>query len=142
MLGSLGVITGKDMRGDRHLPFWLEQGIESSLRDTEEDIPVVSFTATSSSQAQRSLGTSHVESPTILTLTEGTSPEGPMTRGGKDAWMNLDKFYADDGSEESDTEDSNEGQDDNIEQDDEDEDDMEGDDESDGEKQREDPRYH
>ena len=95
MLGSLGAITGRDMRGDRHLPFWLEQGIESALRDTEEDIPVVSFTAMSSAQAQRALGPSHVGSPVVLTPTEGTSPAGPGIRGGggKGPWTDLDKFY-------------------------------------------------
>jgi len=113
MIGSLGAITGIDMRGDRHLPFWLEQGIESALRDTEEDIPVVSFTAMSSTLAQRVLGPSHVGSSVVPTPTEGTSPAGPGIRGGggKGPWMDLDKFYQEN-DEESDEEsgDSDEGQ--------------------------------
>lgn len=102
MLGSLGVITRKEMRGDRYLPFWLEKGIESTLRDTEEDIPVVSFTAMSSAQA-RSLGPSHRGSPVVLTPTEGTSPVGPGMRGGegKGPWADLDKFYADEHDDSS-----------------------------------------
>lgn len=102
MLGSLGVITGKDMRSDQNLPFWLEQGIESSLRDTEEDIPVVSFNAMPSVQAQRSLGPSHIGSPVMLTPTEGTPPAGPGVHGGGDKgpWTDLDKFYEDDDSED------------------------------------------
>lgn len=108
MLGSLGVITGKNMRGDRHLPYWLEEGTNSALRDTEEDIPVISFTAMSSAQAQRSLGPSHVGSPVVLTPIEGTSPAGPGIRGGggKGPWTDLDKFYEDEDDEESEDEES------------------------------------
>ena len=101
------------MRGDRHLPFWLEQGINSSLRDTEEDISVVSFTAMSSAQAQRALGLAQAGSPVVLTPTEGTSPAGPGIRGGggKGPWTDLDKFYEDeDESEDEDSEDSDQGQ--------------------------------
>jgi AP-3 complex subunit beta len=131
MLGSLGVITGKNMRGDRHLPYWLEEGTDSALRDTEEDIPVISFTAMSSAQAQRALGPSHVGSPVVLTPTEDTSSAGPGIRGGggKGPWTDLDKFYeeedddksedeesADDSNEEQDTEDESEDQDDEEDQ--------------------------
>jgi len=103
ILGSLGVITGKNMRGDRHLPYWLEEGAESSLRDTEEDIPVISFTAMSSAQAQRSLGPSNIGSPIVLTPTEG-SPAGPGIRGGggKGPWTDLDKFYEEEDEEDDD----------------------------------------
>jgi len=150
MLGSLGAITGRDMRGDRHLPFWLEQGIESALRDTEEDIPVVSFTAMSSAQAQRALGPSHVGSPVVLTPTEGTSPAGPGIRGGggKGPWTDLDKFYEENDESEEESEDSDEGQpgqDEDAGGDDEDEDDGEeedDDEESDeAEEDREDPPH-
>lgn len=105
----MGAITGKDMRGDRILPFWLEQGIESSLRDTEEDIPVVSFTAMSSAQAQR-IGPSHVASPVVLTPTEGSSPATPGMRGGggKGPFADLDKFYADEEDEEEDADEEEE----------------------------------
>lgn len=109
----MGAITGKDMRGDRILPFWLEQGIKSSLRDTEEDIPVVSFTAMSSAQAQR-IGSSHIASPIVLTPTEGTSPatSGMRGGGGKGPFADLDKFYADeedeDGEEDEDTDEEEE----------------------------------
>jgi len=146
MIGSLGVITGRDMRGDRHLPFWLEQGIESSLRDTEEDIPVVSFTALSSAQAQRSLGSSQIASPAVLTPTEGTPPGGGA--GSKGPWTDLDKFYEGDDNEEDDSENSDEDQDDNVEhEDDEDEDgdeeeeDDEDEEEEEEERKGENPRH-
>jgi AP-3 complex subunit beta len=131
-LGSLGVITGKDMRSDQYLPFWLEQGIESSLRDTEEDIPVVSFNAMSSVQAQRSLGVSHVGSPVVLTPTDGTPPPGLGVHGGGDKgpWTDLDKFYEDDDSEEDvseDSDDEQQEQNDDVGDDNEDEDGEDGD---------------
>jgi AP-3 complex subunit beta len=138
------------MRGDHHLPFWLEQGIESSLRDTEEDIPVISFTAMSSVQAQRSLGSLQIASPAVLTPTEGTPPGGGGGGGGiqggsKGPWMDLDKFYESDDSEEDDSENSNEEQDDNVEHEDEEEEDDgdEEEDEEDEEEERkgEDPRH-
>ncbi|KIM84396.1 hypothetical protein PILCRDRAFT_818757 [Piloderma croceum F 1598] len=144
MIGSMGVITGRDMRGDRHLPFWLEQGIASSLRDTEEDIPVVSFTALSSAQAQRSLGSSQITSPAVLTPTEGTPPGG-IRGGSKGPWTDLDKFYEDDDSEEDGSENSDEEQDDNVEHEDEEEDgdgeeDDEDEEEEEEERKGEDPR--
>lgn len=97
-------ITGKDMRGDRILPFWLEQGIESSLRDTEEDTPIVSFTAMPSAPAQRSIGPSQVASSVVLTPAEGTSLGTPGIRdgGGKGPFTDLDKFYADEEDEDGD----------------------------------------
>jgi AP-3 complex subunit beta len=135
MIGSLGVITGRDMRGDRHLPFWLEQGIQSSLRDTEEDIPVVSFTALSSAQAQRS---SQIASPAVLTPTEGTPPGG-IRGGNKGPWTDLDRFYEDDDSEEDSSEHSEEEQDDSVEHEDKEEEDgeEEEDDEDESEEEEE-----
>jgi len=133
------------MRGDRNLPFWLERGIESSFRDTEEDIPVVSFTALSSAQAQRALGSSHVGSPVVHTPTEGTSPVGPGIRGagGKGPWTDLDKFYAEE-SEDSD-EGQQERQDGDAGNDNEEGEDGEEQDEEDesgeDEERREDPRH-
>ena len=106
----MGAITGKDMRGDCILPFWLEQGIESSLRDTEEDTPVVSFAAMSSAPAQHSIEPSHVVSPVVLAPTEGTSFTTPAIRGGgggKGPFTDLDKFYADEEDEATDEEDEN-----------------------------------
>jgi len=143
MIGSLGVITGRDMRGDHHLPFWLEQGIESSLRDSEEDIPVISFTAMSSVQAQRSLGSLQIASPAVLTPTEGTPPGGGIQGGSKGPWMDLDKFYESDDNEEDDSENSNEEQDDNVEQEDEEEEEEGDEEEEDEEEERkgEDPRH-
>ena len=105
----MGAVTGKDMRGDCILPFWLEQGIESSLRDSEEDTPVVSFTTMSSVPAQHSIEPSHVVSPVVLTPTESTSFTTPAIRGdgAKGPFTDLDKFYADEEDEATDEKDEN-----------------------------------
>lgn len=103
MLGSLGVVTGRNVRDGRHLPDWLEEGTNSALRDTEEDIPVLSFTALSSAQAQHLFGSSHVGSPVVLTSIEDTSSlTDPEVRGdgGKGPWTDLDKFYEEDSEDE------------------------------------------
>ena len=41
LVGSLGGATGKWMQMDDLLPDWLEKGVESSLRDSEDDVAVV-----------------------------------------------------------------------------------------------------
>ena len=94
-LGSLGVITGRDMRGDRLLPYWLEQGVQSALRDADEEIPVQSFSALSSAQSQpRSATSKHVpRSSIILTPTDSPAASPGTHGGGKESWQNLDKFY-------------------------------------------------
>ncbi|KAK0245392.1 armadillo-type protein [Armillaria nabsnona] len=55
MLGSSSAVTGKPTLGEPRLPDWLEKGVESTLRDTEEDIaplPAVPI-ALSSAEQQR-----------------------------------------------------------------------------------------
>ncbi|KAJ7104301.1 adaptin N terminal region-domain-containing protein [Mycena belliarum] len=107
-LGSLGMITHRPMHGDSALPDWLERGVESSLRDTEDDLPVpppaTSFSSSAPPQKLRSLA-----SPVVLTSSSGGRPSG----GVKPQWTDLDKFYedededdeeSDDGSEEEDAE--------------------------------------
>jgi AP-3 complex subunit beta len=100
ILGSLGVITGKDMRGDNFLPDWLEGGTEPSLRDTQDDNPppVQAIYL----PAQRSMGSSKFASP--VGLSPSGSPAGSSAMrngsGSKAPWSDLDKFYEVDTSEE------------------------------------------
>ncbi|KAJ7219906.1 adaptin N terminal region-domain-containing protein [Mycena pura] len=95
-LGSLGMITHKPMHGDSLLPDWLERGVESSLRDTEDDMPAppppTNFSSAPLPQKARSLA-----SPVVLTPSGG-SPSG----GSKLQLTDLDKFYEEEDQDESD----------------------------------------
>lgn len=71
LVGSLSRVTGKSMQMDDLLPDWLEKGVESSLRDSEYDVPVVV-----------------PSTPAVVVPTE-TRPNS-RTEG-----MDLDSFYAD-----------------------------------------------
>jgi AP-3 complex subunit beta len=107
MLGSLGVITGKDMRGDNFLPDWLEEGTEPSLRDTHDDNPPPAQAIYL--PAQRSTGSSKFASPVGLSPSGSPAGGSAMRNGGisKAPWSDLDKFYEVDESDEE--EDSEEG---------------------------------
>ncbi|KAI0090180.1 adaptin N terminal region-domain-containing protein [Irpex rosettiformis] len=110
LLGSLGAITGKDMAGDVFLPDWLEQGVESSLRDTEEDAPPVPLSLSSAQTSiPRSIASSNRATPIVLTPT-GSSPAGSYTRPetGKAPWTDLDSFYAEANEEEESEEETDE----------------------------------
>ena len=81
------------------LPDWLEQGIESSLRDSEDDVPSPASHAVTSIQSAvpRSVASSSRNTPIVLTPTV-PSPAGSF--GGrpevsKGPWTDLDQFYAD-----------------------------------------------
>lgn len=75
------------------MPDWLEAGTEKSLRDSEDETPLVSANAlmyrtTLSSEAQAA-------SPAVLTPFDSGSPHeqnGPQNTG----FTDLDKFYAED----------------------------------------------
>ena len=41
LVGSLSRVTGKSMQMDDLLPDWLENGVESSLRDSDDDVQAV-----------------------------------------------------------------------------------------------------
>lgn len=87
MIGTVSVITGKPMRMDDVLPDWLERGVESSLRDSEDDAPPLDIpTALSSGGKQVMKGV--LTPPVVLTPSGGSSPRN----GG--AWRDLDSFYA------------------------------------------------
>lgn len=73
------------------LPEWLEQGTESSLRDTEDDNQPPGPVRITTPRSVASMP--HGPTPVILTPTGGHSP---TTTGGSPApWTDLDKFYAD-----------------------------------------------
>lgn len=73
------------------LPEWLEQGTESSLRDTEDDVQPQGLAQVT---APRSIAsTSHGPSPIVLTPTGRHSPA--VTGSSPAPWTDLDKFYAD-----------------------------------------------
>ena len=90
--GSLAAVTGKWAGSDNYLPDWLEEGTESSLRDTEADIPQVPV-YTSQSSTARSIASSSKASPVVLS----PSPSGSFTKqeATKAAYMDLDKFHED-----------------------------------------------
>ena len=107
-LGSLGAVISRDMRSDNYLPDWLEQGVESTLRDSEEDAPPAP-TYISSAQAGPVSFASSRGSPIVLTPT-GPSPAGSYVRqdSGKSPWTDLDKFYDDADEEEEEEEEEDE----------------------------------
>ncbi|CAL1715981.1 unnamed protein product [Somion occarium] len=95
LLGSLSAVVGRDLTYDSYLPDWLEEGTESSLRDSEYDAPQVPIHAQPLPSAiPRSIASSSKNTPVILTPT-GPSPSGSFVRqNGKSDWTDLDKFYA------------------------------------------------
>ena len=82
-MATSSLVIGRAMALVQNLPEWLEQGTESSLRDTEDDVrpPGLAQVVTPRSIAS----TSHGPTPIVLTPT-GSSPA---------PWTDLDKFYAD-----------------------------------------------
>ena len=71
LVGSLSRVTGKTMQMDDLLPDWLEEGVESSLRDSESDVAAV-------------------------VVPSAVVPEKAETRPGSRAEAtDLDSFYAD-----------------------------------------------
>ncbi|KAF8905058.1 adaptin N terminal region-domain-containing protein [Gymnopilus junonius] len=99
LVGSMGRVTGRYMRADEVLPDWLEKGVESSLRDSEDDLrpaPAVP-TALSSAGPMKSKG--GVASPPIVLTPTGVSRPS-STEGTKGKWRDLDSFYAEEEEEE------------------------------------------
>lgn len=88
-VGSLSAITGKSAFTDSILPDWLEHGVESSLRDSEEDIAP----AAPLSSAVQTINRAGA-SPVILTPISSSGPESSSGTN-KGQWTNLDDFYAD-----------------------------------------------
>lgn len=73
------------------LPEWLEQGTESSLRDTEDDIQPPGFVLATASRSI--VSTSNGPTPIVLTPAGGHSPAA--TGNSPALWTDLDQFYAD-----------------------------------------------
>ena len=90
-MATSSLVIGKAMALALDLPEWLEQGTESSLRDTEDDIRPSGMpqVATPRSIASASRG----PTPIVLTPTRGHSPA--VTGGPQVPWTDLDQFYAD-----------------------------------------------
>ena len=114
-LGTLGVITGKPAL-DGLLPDWLEQGVESVIRDSEDEQPVaVAPTAISSAQVRSSRGAT----PVVLTP---TSSSPAPTGASRAPYTDLDAFYAseeedeDDGEGGGEEEESDEGEEESSEE--------------------------
>ncbi|KAL1728455.1 adaptin N terminal region-domain-containing protein [Schizophyllum commune] len=102
-LGTLGVITGKPAL-DSLLPDWLEQGVESVIRDSEDEQPVaVAPTAISSAQARSSRGAT----PVVLTP---TSSSPAPTGASRAPYTDLDAFYASEDEEEEEGEEEGENE--------------------------------
>lgn len=152
LLGSLARVTGKGIGVgvDSTLPDWLERGVESVLRDAEDEAPKAAApTAISSASSQQSRivgmgnnGSSparHMHqksggaSPAIvLTPTGATTPTGAQ----KGAFMDLDTFYADaEDAEEEESEEEEEEEEGSEEEGE--EDDEEGEEEGDGDEEEE-----
>ncbi len=91
-VGSLSAVTGKPTFTDSILPDWLEHGVESSLRNSEEDI-VPGPAAPSPSSAIQTVKKGG-SPPVILTPSTESRPES-RSGANKGQWTNLDEFYAD-----------------------------------------------
>lgn len=97
------------MQMDNLLPDWLEKGVESSLRDSEDDKPVAPvITAISSSPAGQRTKT--MVSPVVLTPTAGSRPDSRQDSNKGTFAQDLESFYADAASSEE--EESDEGDED------------------------------
>ncbi|KIJ66764.1 hypothetical protein HYDPIDRAFT_174147 [Hydnomerulius pinastri MD-312] len=95
-IGSLSLVTGRDMHSDTFLPEWLEAGIDPALRHNEEDLaaptaPPPQAISSASAAAQRIIGSAGL-APIVLTPTSSSAP----SRDAKESWRDLDKFYASD----------------------------------------------
>ena len=102
--GTLGAVTGKESL-ESHLPDWLEEGTEPSLRDSEEDVPaapVVTQIASQASAVPRSISARNT--PVVLSPSESRTSSFNRQNGAKANWMDLDKFYEDTNEEEEEEE--------------------------------------
>jgi AP-3 complex subunit beta len=115
LLGSLSVVLGKPLQIDSLLPDWLEQGVESSLRNSEDDKaaePVITAIS-SSSVGQR---TKELVSPVVLTPTAGSRPGSRQDSSKGTFAQDLESFYADAvNSEEEESEEDDEDDEDEDE---------------------------
>lgn len=105
-LGSQGRMTGRPMAMDDALPDWLEKGVESSLRDSEDDARVnappvpTAISSAGPTRVQKGIAT-----PPIV-LTPGVST--PSSIAAKGQWTDLESFYAEEEKEEAEDDDAEE----------------------------------
>jgi len=90
-LATSSLIIGRAMTLVQGLPEWLEQGTESSLRDTEDDVQPPGLAQVT--KPRSIAAASHGPTPIVLTPTGGHSPA--VTGSSPAPWTDLDKFYAD-----------------------------------------------
>lgn len=114
-----------------YLPDWLEDGIDSALRNSPDEAPTPEYPQiTSQSSAPRTAGSAR-GTPVVLTPTGPLSPV-PQSDS-KGAFTDLERFYEDTHAEDPETE-SEESEDESSEAEEEDEEEEdEGEDEEDGE---------
>ncbi|KZT73489.1 hypothetical protein DAEQUDRAFT_754362 [Daedalea quercina L-15889] len=110
--GTLGAVTGRESL-ESHLPDWLEEGTEPSLRDSEEDVPAGPVVTQISSQASVAPHPISARStPIVLSPSDSRSNSFSRQNGAKSHWADLDKFYEDtdeiEEEEESESEESEE----------------------------------
>ncbi|KAI5985981.1 adaptin N terminal region-domain-containing protein, partial [Pisolithus albus] len=96
-IGTLSLVIGKDMHSDSFLPEWLEAGIDPALRDNKDTSTPPAPRSISSLPASRPAGTTGT-TPVVLTPTDSTP-----THSAREAWRDLDRFYASD-NEQSESE--------------------------------------
>ncbi|KAF5359621.1 hypothetical protein D9756_003261 [Leucocoprinus leucothites] len=122
LLGSLSVVLGKPTQLDSLLPDWLEKGVESSLRDSEDDKPaaaavVTAISSTSIGQRAKTMA------PVVLTPTSTSRPDSRQDNTKGNFAQDLESFYADAASseEEESEEEGEESEDEDEDEDEEDE---------------------
>ncbi|KAI0730068.1 adaptin N terminal region-domain-containing protein [Fomitopsis betulina] len=109
--GTLSAVTGKESL-ESHLPDWLEEGTEPSLRDSEEDMPTAPVVTQISSQASAvPRPISSRTTPIVLSPSESRTSTSNRQNGAKANWMDLDRFYEDANEEEDEETDSEESED-------------------------------
>ncbi|KAI6024917.1 adaptin N terminal region-domain-containing protein [Pisolithus microcarpus] len=101
LIGTLSLVIGKDMHSDTFLPEWLEAGIDPALRDNKDTSTPPAPRSISSLSASRPAGTTGT-TPVVLTPSDSTP-----THNAREAWRDLDRFYASD-NEQSESESTDE----------------------------------
>jgi AP-3 complex subunit beta len=104
MEGNSPYLHDHDDEDTVDLPEWLEQGIDPSLRDSDDDAPqpvssmsVVQAISSQGIPSQYAVASASV-TPIVLTPTGGSTPKDT-----KD-WRDLDKFYASESESEEEAE--------------------------------------
>ncbi|KAJ4488147.1 adaptin N terminal region-domain-containing protein [Lentinula aciculospora] len=89
IVGSLGIITGKSALSDVILPDWLEEGVESALRDSPDDAPVPPLQSMSSDPPRADPVGAVVLKPNA----RSSVPTGSSATNSRKWASNLDDFF-------------------------------------------------